>query len=103
MHDFGYPCSMPDDVTIDGLFVDDANTPDDYEGMYLFTDPDESNNSVDEITPTPQRPFPYAVCRKVTVRDLTTTSGKKPMLSPGTRMSDNTVVVDDNTVAVEQE
>ena len=25
MHDFGYPCSMPRTVTIDGLFVDDSD------------------------------------------------------------------------------
>ncbi len=93
MHDFGYPCSMPREVTIDGLVVDDADTPDDYEGMYLFTDPDETSNSVDEITPTPVRPFPYAPCRKVTIRGLTTSSGRRPRFSPNAKLSAEAEVV----------
>jgi hypothetical protein len=39
MHDFGYPCYMPREITIDGLFVDDSNHPDNYEGFYFFSHP----------------------------------------------------------------
>ena len=96
MHDFGYPCSMPEEVTIDGLFVDDTNQPEDYQGMYLFTDPDNLHDRVKDITPTAERPFPYDPCRKVKVRDLTTVSGKKPRISPNEQISANTVVTEED-------
>jgi hypothetical protein len=96
MHDFGYPCSMPEEVTIDGLFVDDTNHPEDYQGMYLFTDPDNLHDRVKDITPTAERPFPYDPCRKVKVRDLTTVSGKKPRISPNEQISANTVVTEED-------
>ena len=54
MHDFGYPCFMPREVTIDGLYVDDSNHPEGYQGMVLFSDPDGGK----DIKPE-DRPFPY--------------------------------------------
>jgi hypothetical protein len=95
MHDFGYPCSMPGEVTIDGLFVDDTNHPGDYQGLYLFTDPDAVRDAVEDITPTAERPFPYGLCRKVKVRGLTTASGKKPRLSPNEKIGSSTVVIEE--------
>ena len=96
MHDFGYPCSMPGEVTIDGLVVEDTNTPEDYQGMYLFTDPDDMHDGVNDITPSAERPFPYEPCRQVTVRGLTTASGKKPRLSPNEKMGASTVVIEED-------
>ena len=96
MHDFGYPCSMPREVTIDGLVVDDSNHPEDYQGMYLFTDPDDLRDGVEDITPTAARPFPYEPCRKVTVRGLTTASGMKPKLSPSEKMDAHTAVIEED-------
>ena len=94
MHDFGYPCSMPREITVDGLFVDDSNHPKDYEGPYLFSDPDNASLA-DEVTPLPvERPFPYKRCEKVTVLGMTTTSGKRPQLSPDGAMQASTVVVE---------
>ncbi len=89
MHDFGYPCSMPRHVDIDGLEVDDSNHPDDYDGMYYFSDPDGHNNSVDDIPLTAQRPHPYAPAERITVRRLTTASGKAPKVSPNVALADH--------------
>jgi hypothetical protein len=50
--------------------------------MYFFTDPDGANNSVDDIALTSERPYPFARAEKITVRGLTTTSGKPPKVSP---------------------
>ncbi len=75
-HDFGYPCFMPREVTIDGLVIDDSNHPDDYQGPYLFADP----NGAEPLSAT--RPFPYALTQQVTIRNLTTASGLQPRLSP---------------------
>ena len=77
-HDFGYPCSMPREVTVDGLFVDDSHVPEGYTGMYLFTDPDGK-----EAAPPAERPFPYARCERIALRNVTTASGKPPQLPPG--------------------
>ena len=95
MHDFGYPCSMPEEVIIDGLFVDDSNHPEGYEGMYFFTAPDNMRNDPERVDTTDERPFPYKPCKKVTVKGLTTASGKKPRVSPDEVISANTVVVEE--------
>jgi hypothetical protein len=95
MHDFGYPCSMPEEVTIDGLYVDDANHPDDYEGPYFFTDPDVTGDGSGEVAPTAERPFPYKLSRRVKVQGLETASGKKPQLSPSEKLSAGTVMVEE--------
>ena len=88
MHDFGYPCSMPREITIDGLFVDDTNHPEDYEGMYFFTNHDDAE-SADEVI---ERPFPYEKCQKLTVRGLSTASGRNPHVSPNAGMLDTVLI-----------
>jgi len=93
MHDFGYPCSMPRNVTVDGLVVDDRNHPDDYSGMYLFTDPDAGDLPSDGATPMRQRPFPYAPSQTVRVRGLTALSGKDPRLSPNDEIVRSVVMI----------
>jgi hypothetical protein len=75
-HDFGYPCFMPRQITIDGLVIDDRQHPKDYQGPYLFNDPDGPAPA------TTTRPFPYQLTEQVTIRRLTTTSGQKIRISP---------------------
>jgi hypothetical protein len=72
-HDFGYPCSMPTRVTVNGLYVNDANAPGEYPGLQIFQDPDG--------TPKKNAPFPYRLCEEVLLQGLTTESGKKPIVS----------------------
>ncbi len=67
---------MPREVNIDGLTIDDRQHPKDYEAPYLCTNPDGGTSS------TATRPFPCRLTERVTLRDLTTTSGQKPSLSP---------------------
>jgi hypothetical protein len=67
---------MPREILIDGLVIDDGKHPKDYAGPYLFTDPDGKEPA------TAARPFPYRLTERVTLRNLTTTSGRKPRLSP---------------------
>jgi hypothetical protein len=73
-HDFGYPCFMPREITIDGLVIDDTNHPKDYEGPYLFSDPDGERADA--------RPFAYRLTEQVTIRGVTTASGKGLRISP---------------------
>lgn len=78
-HDFGYPCSMPWIVNIDGLTIDDSNHPEDYTGPYVFTDP---NAGWDDDPAADEQLHPYQPCRNVTVRNLTIASGKPLQLCP---------------------
>lgn len=100
MHDFGYSCAMPHTITIDGLFVDDRNHPDDYQGLYFFADPETANVDEPAIAPTTARPFPYARCQTVQVRGLVTASGKKPQLSPNVELQQSIAVVEESVSAV---
>jgi hypothetical protein len=93
MHDFGYPCSMPREITIDGLFVDDTNHPEEYQGLYLFTDPDDMLTG-GAVTALPaDRPFPYLRCQKITIQVLTVASGREPQVSPNAEMQKEMVGV----------
>jgi hypothetical protein len=85
-HDFGYDCFMPREITIDGLYVDDSNHPEDYQGMYLFCDPGGSDPA--------DSSFPYSRCQQVKIRGLTTASGKKPRISPNAQVEKSVVVVE---------
>jgi len=75
-HDFGYPCFMPREILIDGLVIDDRNHPKEYKGPYLFADPDGREPAA------AARPFPYRLTEQVTIRNVTTTSGRKLLTSP---------------------
>ncbi len=96
MHDFGYPCYMPREITVDGLIIQDGNTPEDYDGIYIFSDPDNMHLGVENLAPSQERPFPYHLCRKVTLRRVTTASGKKLKLSVNAAISEGTVVIEND-------
>lgn len=80
---------MPSKVTIDDLFVDDSNVPDNYEGMYLFSDPDGGKGGTGT-----KHPFPYARTEKVEIRHLKTASGKEPRVSASTDLQNSITVLD---------
>ena len=97
-HDFGYPCSMPRRVTIDGLHVDDSAAPEGYTGLILFSDPDDLPGGVrlsdGPVAPDAARPYPYARTETLTIRGLVTTSGKPPRISPNAALAAAIDVVD---------
>jgi hypothetical protein len=73
-HDFGYPCSLPETIRIEGLFVDDAWTKEsDTPGVAFFGD------LLGE--PRGDRPFPYQLTKRIEVSELTTASGITPVVS----------------------
>ncbi|KRF21500.1 hypothetical protein [Paenibacillus sp. Soil787] len=79
MHDFGYDCYMPQEVEISNLHIDDSNVPEDYEGLFLFTDPYENKNSEHSLEKN-FMPYPYISCKKLVCRNITTASGKQPRI-----------------------
>jgi hypothetical protein len=81
---------MPREIVIDGLVIDDRNHPKDYQGAYLFSDPDGKEPA------TAARPFAYRLTEKVTIRNLTTTSGRKLRTSPDAGFNSRVRVVEAN-------
>jgi hypothetical protein len=77
-HDFGYTCYMPERLLIDTLHIDDSNHPANYEGPVIFANfnPRMTDDSYVEK-------FPYVRTKEVTLKNVTTASGK-PL-----RISDN--------------
>lgn len=82
MHDFGYPCFLPRHITIENLIVEDLQVPDDYAGMYFFSNHDNQRPEI-------ERPFPYQLTETVSVQGLETASGKKPRISPNSVVQKN--------------
>lgn len=89
-HDFGYPCFMPREVTIDGLFIDDRHHPKDYKGPFLFTDPDGP------ATNMAGRPFPYRRTERVTILRLTTATGLEVRTSPDSELTARVEIIEAN-------
>lgn len=77
-HDFGYPCHMPERITIMNLLVDDSQHPENYEGPAIFAN---FNAKMKDDSFVEQ--FPYAITREVILKNVRTTSGKN------LRVSDN--------------
>jgi hypothetical protein len=91
LHDFGYPCFMPEKVMIDGLIIDDRNHPKDYQGPYLFTDPDGAKPKAGAAAA-----FPYRLAGQVTIRNLTISSGRKLQTSPDPYFAKRVRVIEAN-------
>ncbi len=77
-HDFGYTCYMPERITIENLRIDDSGHPENYQGPAIFSNfnPQMTDNSY-------QEKFPYVKTKEVTLKNVTTASGK------AVRVSDN--------------
>lgn len=92
MHNFGYECFMPERFTIDGLHVEDSNTPEDYEGLELFSTPDKLPEGADLEISDP-RPYPYKPVKTVTINGLTCASKKPVYVSKDSKFYEATKVV----------
>lgn len=68
-HDFGYTCYLPEQITIDGLRIDDAKHPENYQGPLLF-----SNYNSSFTTDAYVEKFPYQPTREVSLSRVTSAS-----------------------------
>jgi hypothetical protein len=77
-HDFGYTCYMPERIIIENLYIDDSKHPEDYQGPAIFGNfnPKMTGESYLEK-------FPYVITKEVSLKNVTTASGK------ALRISDN--------------
>ncbi|MGB0372538.1 MAG: right-handed parallel beta-helix repeat-containing protein [Opitutales bacterium] len=76
-HDFGYPCSMPERITIDGLHIHDSKGAE----PVIFADFNPTYGDADE-----SGPYPYAVTREVALKNVTTESGNSLKISKNAAM-----------------
>lgn len=78
VHDFGYTCYMPENITIENLHIQDSIVAEDYRGPVIFSDfnPKKKDKSYVEQ-------FPYVLTKQVLIKNVTTSSGK------GLRVSEN--------------
>ena len=88
-HDFGYECYMPETIDIDGLYVDDSNRFLGYKGIYLLADIIEKDTN--EAFESSMK-YKYHVTKNINIKNYTTDSGKKWILSTNMFMYRNVVV-----------
>jgi hypothetical protein len=88
-HDFGYTCCMPERITIDGLRIDDANHPENYQGPAIF-----ANFNPEMKDASYQEKYPYVKTREVVISKVTTASGKPVRLSDNVFMFRDVKVVE---------
>ncbi len=93
-HDFGYPCYMPTNITIDGLHVKDWNSTASFPGIYLFDNITPANTSEAYEKQISEEGFPYHITEKVTISGFTSDSGKRWNVSPNPYMFRNVEIVD---------
>ncbi|PZX49207.1 alginate lyase family protein [Algoriphagus chordae] len=75
-HDFGYTCYMPEQIIIENLKIDDSNHPENYQGPAIF-----GNFNSERTNDSYEEKFPYVITKEVTLKNVTTTSGKELRVS----------------------
>lgn len=86
-HDFGYTCYMPERITIDTFYIDDAQHPDNYPGPAIFANFNRRFTDDSYV-----EKYPYIKTKEVNLKNVTSASGK-PL-----RLSDNPFMFKDVTV-----
>ena len=89
-HNFGYPCSMPKKITIDGLIIHDTNTANNYQGPKIF-----ANFNGAYTNENYREQFPYVITEEVIIKDLTIKSGKPLIVSTNLFMFRNVEITGD--------
>ena len=70
-HDFGYVCYMPERITIENLKINDTNASSGYKGPAIFGDFNPKKKDENYV-----EKFPYIVTKELTIKNITTASGK---------------------------
>jgi hypothetical protein len=85
-HDFGYPCSMPRVIRIDGMAIGDPERPDGYGGISFFGDPTGPSRD--------KRPFPYHLTERLEVSGLRIAGDIKPSVSSNPELAKAVTVIE---------
>ena len=85
-HDFGYDCTLPHTIEINGLVIDDSEVKsEEYSGPFIFSRFDVNRKA--------EKLFPYPAPRKVIVKGLEIASGKELSVSLNKEMFKDTEIV----------
>jgi hypothetical protein len=93
-HDFGYPCGMPRNITIDGLRVLDGNGSSSYRGVSLLGDIVPAWTGEVYERAVAASGYPYRVPESVTVSGFASEKGKPYVLSTNPYMYRTTALVE---------
>ena len=88
-HDFGYPCYMPEKITIDGLVINDANPPRNYAGPKIFAPFNNDFKSDDYV-----EKFPYTITKEIGIKNLTVKSDKPWIISNNKFLFRNVIITE---------
>lgn len=75
-HNFGYPCQLPSSITIEGLIIDDSKITD----TEKYTGPTILSSFEREADK--EEPFPFGTACKITMKNVSVTSGRPLILAP---------------------
>ena len=75
-HDFGYPCQLPSSITIERLIIDDSQVTD----TEKYTGPTVLHSF--ERKAEEEEPFPFGTTCKITLKDVSVTSGRPLKIAP---------------------
>ena len=85
-HNFGYDCTMPKNIYIDGMTIDDSAADPEFK-LYLFG---EYNKNFDE---SKEYPYPYRTPDSITLKNVHSTSGRAIELTPRPELYKNTKLI----------
>ena len=88
-HGFGYTCYMPGKITIEGLVIHDANTPNNYRGPKIFANFNNAYRTDDY-----EQKLPYVLTEEVVIKGLTIKSGKPLIVSTNPFMFRNVKITE---------
>lgn len=75
MHDFGYPCYMPETIEINNLYIDDSAFSGKEHELYFFSEPCDGEKNED-LPVFEERPYAYILSRQIICRNLKAASEK---------------------------
>jgi len=95
-HDFGYPCMMPENITIENLHVDDSRATSEYEGIILFApmNPARKDAATEKEVTGAAVYDPYQITKNFRISGYTSKTGKKWQLTTNAWMFRQMEVVD---------
>lgn len=86
-HDFGYTCTMPENITVENLRINDFEMPENYAGVTVFNnfDPDFSEDS--------EKPYPYIQTKTLTIKNIRTDSGRPIQIKTNEKLLKNLKII----------
>lgn len=93
-HNFGYACTMPKNITIENLHVDDSRATEKYSGIRLLGNIVEKWTDAEFEKRMGSEGYPYSVPEKLTISGFSSASGKNWTLTKNTFMYRTVKVTD---------